>query len=109
MGRRRSNRAHLAIAREPHWLAVYRPPTRQPLESTSLPVGTDLRVIMRDAIARWSTAGWTVECDGAYGLFFCNRGTERLEVRIQSLDPNQPVPLDNTSPFGSRGSKKPPR
>jgi hypothetical protein len=55
---------------------------------------------MREAIARWSTVCWTVECDGAYGLFFCNRGTERLEVRIQAADPNQPVPLDNTSPFG---------
>jgi hypothetical protein len=105
MGRRGSNRELLAITREPHWLAVYGPAMRQPLESTAIPVGTDLRDVMHDAIARRLAMGWTVECDGAYGLFFCNRGTARLEVRIQSVDPNQPVPLDDTSPFRPRGSE----
>jgi len=57
---------------------------------------------MRDAMARWSAKGWTVEGNGAFGFFFCNRGAERLEIRIQSVDPDQPVPLDNTSPFRPR-------
>jgi len=105
MGRRRSNREHLAIAGKPHWLAVYRAPERQPLESTPLPPGTDLTGIMRDAITRLSAAGWVVEGDGAFGFFFCHLGKDRLEVRIQSVDPNQPVPLNNTSPFGPSGSE----
>jgi hypothetical protein len=105
MGRRRSNRELLPITREPRWLAVYETPGREPLEATALPVGTDPQVIIRDAINRWSAMGWTVEGNGAYGFFFCNRGAERIEVRIQSVDPNLPVPLDNTSPFGQRGGK----
>jgi hypothetical protein len=98
MGRRK-NLEHLEIAQRPHWLAVYNPPERKPIESLALPVGTNLRVVTLRAIARWSADGWTVENDGLYGVFFCNRNGERLEVRIQSTDPSEPVPLSNTSPF----------
>jgi hypothetical protein len=99
MVRRRKNPEQWVTAQKPSWLAVYNPPERKPMESTPLQVGVDTRAVMRDAIDRWSRDGWTVESDGRYGSFFCNRGTERLEVRAQATDPSQPVPLRNTSPF----------
>jgi hypothetical protein len=80
-----------------HWLVVYHPPSREPVESTLLPVGIDLQAIMRGAISRWSTEGWTVEGNGDYGHFFCHRAEERYEVRIQPTDPGEPLPLNNTS------------
>jgi hypothetical protein len=55
---------------------------------------------MRQASKEWEASGWTIENDGAYGFFFCNRGGERREVRIQPTDPSEPVPLSNTSARG---------
>jgi hypothetical protein len=72
---------------------------RRVFSSKHLAIGTDLQAAMRGAIEECEADGWAVENDGAYGFFFCNRGGERREVRVQSTDPSQPVPLNNTSPF----------
>jgi hypothetical protein len=48
--------------------------------------------------------GWTVEDDGTYGFFFCNRGGERTEVRMQQTDPSQLIPLNNTSLVGAHNN-----
>jgi hypothetical protein len=65
--------------------------------SKHLAIGTDFHAVMREAIEESEADGWTVENDGACGFFFCNRGGERREVRIQPMDPSEPVPLNNTS------------
>jgi hypothetical protein len=74
---------------------------RNVLASKCLPVGTNLQAAMQHAIKEHEANGWTMEKNGAYGFFFCNRGGERREVRMQSTDPSQPIPLNNTSPFGA--------
>src|SRR5665213_341208 len=84
----------------PHWLVTY-DVHRRILEYKPLAIGTDLRAAMQQSIKEHWARGWTVENDGTYGFFFCNRGGERREVRIQPRDPPQPVPLNNTSPFGA--------
>ena len=81
----------------PHWLVVYHPPAREPVESSLLPIGVDLQTVMREAISRWSMQGWIVEGNGDYGHFFCHHADKRYEVRIQPTDPGEPLPLDNTS------------
>jgi hypothetical protein len=82
----------------PHWLVTY-DACRCVLSSKCLAIGTDLCAVLRQAIEECESGGWTVENDGAYGFFFCHRGGERREVRIQPTDPYEPVPLNNTSPF----------
>jgi len=79
-----------------HWLVTY-DPHRTVLASKCLPIGTDLSSALGQAIAEYQSDGWTIENDGAYGFFFCNRDGERREIRLQSTNPSQPVPLDNTS------------
>jgi hypothetical protein len=101
---RRSRYASADESRIPQWLVTY-DVYRTVLASRLLAVGTDPRAAMRLAIAECETDGWTVENDGAYGFFFCNRDRERLAVRIQSTDPSQPTPLNSTSPFGPRGNR----
>jgi hypothetical protein len=80
--------------------AVY----RRGLTRKHVAIGTDLHAAMRRAITECEADGWAIENDGAYAFFFCNRGGERLAVRIQSTDPRQPTPLNNTSPFGPAGN-----
>jgi hypothetical protein len=98
---RRSRYVPTDESRIPHWLATY-DVYRSVLESKHLPVGTDLRTAIRKAIEECEAGGWTVENDGAYGFFFCNRGGERREVRVQPTDPSEPVPLNNTAARSSR-------
>jgi cobalamin-dependent methionine synthase I len=75
---------------------------RRVLASKQLAIGTDLRAAMRETIDECEADGWTVENDGVYGFFFCNRGGERIEIRMQPTDPSEPVPLNNTSARSSR-------
>ena len=89
--------------RIPHWLVTY-DVYRRVLASKHLAIGTDLYAAMRKAIAEREADGWTVENDGAYGFFFCNRDRERREVRMQPTDPSEPVPLNNTSACGTPSS-----
>jgi hypothetical protein len=102
---RRSRYAPTDESRIPHWLVTY-DVCRTILSSKQLAIGTDLEAAMRQAIEKSRSDGWTVENDGAYGFFFCNRNGERREVRLQPTDPSQPVPLNNTSPFGACGSSR---
>jgi hypothetical protein len=84
-----------------HWLVTY-DVYRNVLASKHLAIGTDLHTAMRQAIAECEADGCTVENDGAYGFFFCNRGGERIEIRMQPTDPAEPVSLNNTSARGTR-------
>ena len=83
-----------------HWLVTC-DAWRSVLAHERLPIGADLQGAMRKAIAECNADGWTVENDGAYGFFFCNRDGERREVRIQPNDPAEPIPLNNTSARGN--------
>lgn len=93
---RRSRYAPTDESRVPHWLVTY-DVYRSVVASKGVAIGTDLQAAMRQAIEQCEADGWTVENDGAYGFFFCNRNSERREVRLQPTDPAEPVPLNNTS------------
>jgi len=96
---RHSRYAPTDESRISHWIVTY-DIYRNVLQSKHLAVGADLHAAMRQAIADSKADGWTVENDGAYGFFFCNRDGERREVRMQPTDPAQRVPLNNTSAAG---------
>jgi hypothetical protein len=66
---RRSRYAPKDESRVPHWLVTY-DIFGSVLASKPLAIGADLKAAMRRAIAECEAAGWTVENDGAYGLFF---------------------------------------
>jgi hypothetical protein len=83
-------------ARDPYWLVVYEPPDHRPKGFTALPAGEDLQAAIERAIAKWTADGWAVENDGRYGFIFVRRGAQRLEIRLQSHDPCEPLPLTNT-------------
>jgi hypothetical protein len=97
---RRSRYAPTDESRIPHWLVTY-DMCRNVIGDKYLAIGADLKAAIRQAIAECKSDGWTVENDRAYGFFFCNRDGERREVRMQPTDPSEPVPLNNTSPFGA--------
>jgi hypothetical protein len=101
MAPRRSRYALTDESRIPHWLVTY-DLFRRVLASKYLAIGADLGAEMRQANAECAVDGWTVENDGAYGFFFCNRDGERREVRMQPTDPSEPVPLNNTLARSSR-------
>jgi hypothetical protein len=87
-------------SRIPHWLVTY--DVYSSVRAIKhLAIGTDLEAVMREAICEHEAQGWTVENDGAYGFFFCNRAGERRELRMQPTDPSEPVPLNNTSACGA--------
>jgi hypothetical protein len=96
---RRSRYAPVDESRIPHWLVTY-DAWRSIVAHECLAIGTDLQDAMRKAIAEYEADGWTVENDGIYGFFFCNRHGERREVRIQPNDPAEPISLNNTSARG---------
>jgi hypothetical protein len=98
---RRSRYAPKDESRIPHWLATY-DVCRRVLASKHLAIGTDLHAAMPEAMNEREADGWAIENDGAYGFFFCNRGGERREVRVQPTDPSEPVPLNNTAARSSR-------
>jgi hypothetical protein len=83
-------------AHSPHWLVVYNPPDHHRKGFTALRAGEDLQAAIKRAIDWWTSDGWAVENDGRYGFFFVRRGAHRLEIRLQSHDPCEPVPLTNT-------------
>jgi hypothetical protein len=97
---RRSRYTPTDESRIPHWLVTYAV-YRTVLASKYLAIGTDLRIAMRHAMKECRATGWAIENDGAYGFFFCNRGGERREIRMQPTDPAEPVPLNNTSARGA--------
>jgi hypothetical protein len=93
---RRSRYAPKDESRIPHWLVTY-DVYRRVVECKHLEIGTDLSAAMRRAIEECEMDGWTVENDSTYGFFFCNRGGERREIRMQPSDPSEPVSLNNTA------------
>src|SRR5580693_1339212 len=72
MIRRRDDRKPLSNRRDPHWLTVSDMQGRV-LDSTPLESGTDLYAVLARAMDRLAAQGWTIEDDGRFGSFFCNR------------------------------------
>jgi hypothetical protein len=101
MAPRRSRYAPTDESRIPHWHVTYGL-FRRVLASKYMAIGADLRAEIWQANAECAADGWTVENDGAFGFFFCNRAGERKEVRMQPTDPSEPVPLNNTLARSSR-------
>jgi hypothetical protein len=56
-------------SRIPHWVVTY-DLYRRVLASKPLAIGADLHAAMCQVLAECEADGWTVENDGAYGLFF---------------------------------------
>ena len=86
MIRRRDDRKPLSNRRLPHWLTVSDMQGRV-LDATSLEPGTDLFAVLARAMDRLAAEGWTIEDDGRYGSFFCNRDGVRRFVHIRPTDP----------------------
>jgi len=72
---RRSRYAPKDESRISHWLVTY-DIFRNVLASKHLEIGADLRAAMFQAIQQCEADGWTIENDGAYDFFFCNRGSD---------------------------------
>jgi hypothetical protein len=90
MPSRRSRYDPLATSDRPRWLVV-KDMHSAVLDSALIPAGTDLHALMAATIAGRQTEGWNVECDGAYGFFFCHRGSVREFVNVAHVDPAKPV------------------
>jgi hypothetical protein len=86
MIRRREHRKPLSDRRGPHWLTVSDMQGRL-LDSTALEAGTDLYAALARAMDRLAAEGWTIEDDGRYGSFFCNRNGIRRFVHLRPTDP----------------------
>lgn len=80
----------LARGRLPHWLTVANI-WGTIVASNAVAEGRDLRDVMTEAIARFTTDGWQAECDGRHGFLFVNRGADRLLVNLTPVDPNTPL------------------
>jgi hypothetical protein len=86
MIRRRDDRKPLSNRRLAHWLTVSDMQGRV-LEATSLEPGTDLFAVLARTMDRLEAEGWSIEDDGRYGSFFCNRDGVRRFVHIRPTDP----------------------
>jgi len=86
MIRRRDDHKPLANRRQPHWLTV-RDMQGRVLDSTALEPGTDLYAVLARAMDRLAAAGWSIEDDGRFGSFFCNRDGVRRFVHVRPTDP----------------------
>jgi hypothetical protein len=52
----------------------------------ALPIGADLRQVLRDALTQCAAVGWQAESDGAYSFAFIAKGTERRLVNLTPAD-----------------------
>ena len=86
MIRRRDDHKPLADRQHPHWLTVSDMQGRV-LESTWLEPGTDMYAVLARAMDRLAAQGWTIEDDGRFGSFFCNRDGTRRFVHVRPTDP----------------------
>jgi hypothetical protein len=57
------------------------------LDSTALAIGTALYAELARAMDRLAADGWSIEDDGRYGSFFCNRNGVRRFVHVRPTDP----------------------
>jgi hypothetical protein len=81
---------------KPHWIVVT-DMTGKRLEHRKLEIGTDLKRVLIENLARWTNDGWSVEEFGSKSsMFFCNRGSERRSIAIQPTDPT----TFNSNSFG---------
>ena len=87
MIRRRDDHKPLSDRRLPHWLTVSDMQGRV-LDSTALAAGTDLYAALARAMDRLAAEGWSIEDDGRYGSFFCNRDGIRRFVHVRPTDPS---------------------
>jgi hypothetical protein len=86
MIRRRDDRKGLSDRQLPHWLTVSDMQGRV-LDASSLEPGTDLYAVLARSMDRLAAEGWTIEDDGRYGSFFCNREGVRRFVHVRPTDP----------------------
>jgi hypothetical protein len=86
MIRRRDDHKPLSQRQLPHWLTVS-DMHGGVLDSTALPPGTDLYAVLAREMDRLAAEGWSIEDDGRYGSFFCNRDGVRRFVHIRPTDP----------------------
>jgi hypothetical protein len=89
----------LADARLPHWLTVS-DPHRNLLTCQVIPIGADLRKLMRKTLTQWAAQGWQSESDGAFGFVFIARGAERRLVNVTPADPAGFAGQNYASPGG---------
>ena len=85
MARHRSD--PLADTHRPHWLTVS-DLHRNLITSRPLPLGADLREVLRAALTQCAEEGWQAENDGAFGFAFITRGSERQLVNLTPVDPS---------------------
>ena len=77
----------LAKTHRPHWLTVS-DLHRKLITCKPVPVGADLREVLRAALKQFAADGWQIESDGAYGFSFVVRGSERCLVNLTPADPS---------------------
>ena len=87
MIRRRDDRKPLSNRHDPHWLTISDMQGRV-LDSTPLEIGADLYAVLARAMDRLAAEGWSIEDDGRYGSFFCNREGVRRFVHVRPTDPS---------------------
>lgn len=80
----------LADIRRSHWLAVS-DLHRNLIACKALPVGANPRVALPDTLAQCAVEGWQAESDGAYGVSFVARGSERRLVNLTPANPSNCV------------------
>ena len=80
-------------ANKEHWLTA-ETVTGNILESAYIPARSDLKRVLIEALARWSSDGWTIESFSSQSNnFFCNKDGERRFVHIRPTDPSKLHPL----------------
>jgi hypothetical protein len=81
----------LEPTQEPRWYVV-RDRLNTVLEARALVAGTDLKRILVAAMLERIDRGWHLgEFGSRAGSFFCIKGGERCQVRIEAADPGRPV------------------
>jgi hypothetical protein len=86
MIRRRDDHKALSDRQLRHWLTVSDMQGRV-LDASYLEPGTDLYAVLARAMNRLAAEGWTIEDDGRYGSFFCNREGVRRFIHVRPTDP----------------------
>jgi hypothetical protein len=87
---RRNQYDLLAPSDRPRWLTV-RTTFGALVEAHELPAYADLHRAMADKAAQLRAEGWEPEGDAKYGVFFANRGKERIEVSMAHVPPGAPT------------------
>jgi hypothetical protein len=89
---KRHTRPELGPTDKPMWIEVRTMWQRQ-IECEKLPPGTDLKAVLVRYMAKYSTAGWTLESFASnHDSVYVNRGKDRYYISIRPTDPSKPTP-----------------